>query len=77
MTRQPAPTLEEIKANWPAVSRIPQACAALDISRSHGYELLKRGEFPCRVIKVGNSYRAITASLIEVLGGSAVAEEVA
>jgi predicted DNA-binding transcriptional regulator AlpA len=68
------PTLEDIRS-WPAVTRIPEACSALDISKSHGYELIKRGEFPCRVIKVGNTYRAVTASLIHVLEGSTASEK--
>ncbi|MFB9924427.1 helix-turn-helix transcriptional regulator [Amycolatopsis halotolerans] len=47
---------------------LPDACVAFGISRSYGYELAKRGEFPARVIKLGTRYRVVTSSVREVLG---------
>jgi hypothetical protein len=44
------------------------ACRALGIGRSLGYDLAKRGEFPCRVLTVGKSYRVTRADLLRSLG---------
>lgn len=66
----PAPahaTLDEIRANWPPTLAVPTAAEVLGISASGSYELIKRGEFPCRVLKVGNRYRVVTSSLVRLL----------
>ncbi|WP_079065525.1 helix-turn-helix transcriptional regulator [Streptomyces olivochromogenes] len=62
------PTLEEIK-RWPATISVAEAANALGISRSHLYELIRTGEAPVAVLKLGVSTRVITASLVQVLGG--------
>jgi predicted DNA-binding transcriptional regulator AlpA len=67
-----APTLSEIQ-RWPASVDVPTAAAAFGISRSHAYELITRGEFPAKVIRVGNRYRVITASIIRALSDGATA----
>jgi hypothetical protein len=41
---------------------------ALGLGRSKGYELAKRGEYPCRVLRLGNAYRVVTADLLSLLG---------
>ncbi|KJK58564.1 hypothetical protein UK12_09935 [Saccharothrix sp. ST-888] len=41
---------------------------ALGIGRSHGYELARRNEYPCKVLRLGNAYRVVTADLLRVLG---------
>ncbi|MCY0943615.1 hypothetical protein [Streptomyces antarcticus] len=41
---------------------------ALGIGRSKGYELAKRDQYPCRVLRVGNGYRVVTADLLSLLG---------
>ncbi|MEE4595768.1 helix-turn-helix domain-containing protein [Streptomyces sp. DSM 41524] len=61
-----SPTLEEIRA-WPATVDVCQAARALGISKSHLYDLIKRGQSPIRVVAFGNRYRVITASLIRYL----------
>lgn len=61
-----APTLAAIRG-WPAAVPVPQACTAFGISRSHGFELVKRGEFPAKVIKAGGRYVVVTASIIDSL----------
>lgn len=63
------PTLPEINS-WGVTTSITNGCRAIGISVSHGYALASRGEFPCRVIKVGNRYRVVTASLITLLAGA-------
>lgn len=64
-----APTLDEIR-RWPATVDLSTAAPALGISRSYAYELARRGELPCRVIKVGTRLRVVTSSLIPLLGGA-------
>lgn len=41
---------------------------ALGLGRSKGYELAKRGQYPCRVLRLGNAYRVVTADLLALLG---------
>ena len=52
----------------PVVVDITTAARALGLGRSTGYELARRDEFPCRVLRVGSSYRVPTAELLRVLG---------
>lgn len=61
------PTLAEISKQWPASVGVPMAAAAFGISRSHAYELVTRGEFPAKVIRVGGRCRVVTASIIRAL----------
>lgn len=65
-----APTLSEIQ-RWPASVDVSTAVTAFGISRSHAYELITRSEFPAKVIRVGNRYRVITASIIRALSDGA------
>ncbi|BDH07290.1 hypothetical protein HEK131_45170 [Streptomyces seoulensis] len=37
------------------------------MSKSKGYDLALRGEFPCRVLPIGRATRVVTASLLRVL----------
>ncbi|MFJ8253287.1 hypothetical protein [Streptomyces sp. NPDC094466] len=41
---------------------------ALGMGRSKGYELAKRGQYPCKVLRLGNAYRVVTADLLSLLG---------
>lgn len=54
---------------------VPYACADLGISISLGYELIARGEFPCRVIKAGRRIIVPRAELDRVLGRTAEQSE--
>lgn len=60
------PTLEEVRT-WPPTVSIPSASAALGFSRSHGYELATRDEFPAKLIRAGGRLLVITADLIKLL----------
>lgn len=60
-------TLAELPA-LPLMVDVSTAARALGFSRSTGYELARRGDFPCRVLHVGSSYRVPTAELLRVLG---------
>ena len=52
----------------PAAVDLDTANRALSIGRSTGYALAKRGQYPCRVLRLGNAYRVITADLLGILG---------
>lgn len=41
---------------------------ALGLGRSKGYELAKRGQYPCKVLRLGSAYRVVTADLLTLLG---------
>ena len=47
------------------------AAAALGLGRTRAYQLANRDEFPCRVIRIGDTYRVPTPGLLELLGLSA------
>ncbi|MDO0936769.1 hypothetical protein QQY66_35535 [Streptomyces sp. DG2A-72] len=40
---------------------------ALSLSRTTGYDLAKRGRYPCTVLRLGNAYRVVTADLLKLL----------
>jgi excisionase family DNA binding protein len=52
----------------PAVVDLETAARALGIGRTKAYELAKHGEFPCRLRRIGNTYRVPTAELLRYLG---------
>lgn len=63
-------TLSELRL-LPATVNVSTAADAFGISRSHAYELVARGEFPAKIIRVGRRYRVITASIIRTLSDEA------
>jgi predicted DNA-binding transcriptional regulator AlpA len=56
-----------IRATWNGTGSVEDAARALGFSRAKGYELIRRGRFPCRVLRIGRSSRVVTASLLRVL----------
>jgi len=44
------------------------AARALGLGRTKAYELARGGQFPCRVIRIGDTYRIPTPGLLELLG---------
>ncbi len=56
-----------IRATWNGTASVEDASSALGVSRAKGYDLVRRGEFPCRVLRIGRSTRVVTASLLRVL----------
>ncbi|MEV5606388.1 helix-turn-helix domain-containing protein [Streptomyces sp. NPDC052299] len=56
-----------IRATWNGTGSVEDAARALGFSRAKGYELIRRGQFPCRVLRIGRSSRVVTASLLRVL----------
>jgi hypothetical protein len=47
---------------------IPTASRAFGFGANLGYELAQRGEFPCRVLRLGRKLRVPTADLLRALG---------
>lgn len=62
-----APTLAEIRTRWPATVDVPTAGSVFGLSRSHAYELIKQGEFPAKVVRIGCRYRVVTESIIRAV----------
>ncbi|MFJ1649258.1 hypothetical protein [Streptomyces sp. NPDC088258] len=51
----------------PAVIDLDTSNRALMIGRSTGYGLAKQGEYPVKVLRLGNAYRVVTADLLKLL----------
>jgi hypothetical protein len=60
-------TSEELLA-LPAVIDLNTANRALMMGRSTGYGLAKKGQYPVKVLRLGNAYRVVTADLLSLLG---------
>ncbi|MCI0383631.1 hypothetical protein [Streptomyces sp. CNQ085] len=58
---------EELLA-LPAAVDLDTGNRALGLGRSKGYELAKRGQYPCKVLRLGRRYRVVTADLLSLLG---------
>ncbi|MER8194580.1 hypothetical protein ABTY00_11500 [Streptomyces microflavus] len=52
----------------PAAVDLDTGNRALGLGRSKGYELAKRGQYPCKVLRLGSAYRVVTADLLTLLG---------
>ncbi|NBM16889.1 hypothetical protein [Streptomyces sp. GC420] len=60
-------TREELLA-LPVAVDLDTGNRALGLGRSKGYELAKRGQYPCKVLRLGKAYRVVTADLLNLLG---------
>ncbi|TYB41010.1 helix-turn-helix domain-containing protein [Actinomadura chibensis] len=60
-------TAAEIRS-LPATIDLVTAGRVFGVGRTKAYQLARTGEFPCRVLRVGQSYRVSTADLLAVLG---------
>ncbi|GAA4755990.1 hypothetical protein [Gordonia alkaliphila] len=67
--------IKELADEGPTVPLWPTAGNLLGISKSHTYALARADKFPAKVIKIGASYRVVTASLVNLIsadtGGAA------
>jgi hypothetical protein len=52
----------------PATVDLETAARALGFGRTLAYELAARGDFPCRVLRIGRKYVVPTAELRRTLG---------
>ena len=62
-------TRDDLFALPPTIG-VATAARALGCSRGFVYGLVRRGEFPCRILRLGNKYLVPTADLLRVLGVS-------
>ena len=62
-------TISQLRAS--ATVDLMTAARALGLGRTKAYELARRDEFPCRVIRIGDTYRIPTPGLLELLGVAA------
>ncbi|WP_253876857.1 helix-turn-helix domain-containing protein [Actinomadura rupiterrae] len=60
--------LDEL-SGLPTVVSLTTAGRAFGLSRSYAYELARRGEFPCRILRIGGCYRVPTVELFATLRG--------
>ncbi|MFJ4880406.1 hypothetical protein ACIP93_35055 [Streptomyces sp. NPDC088745] len=67
MTHAPEYSPAHIRAHWSGTGSVADSCRAFGFSRAKGYDLIRRGEFPCRVLRIGRGTRVVTASLLRVL----------
>lgn len=59
---------EELAA-LPALLDVPDAARVLGIGRSLAYELVRRGEWPTEVLRIGKLIKIPTAPLLRLLQG--------
>ena len=52
----------------PSVVDLMTAARALGLGRTKAYELAQRGQFPCRIVRIGDLYKIPTADLLRLLG---------
>jgi hypothetical protein len=55
----------------PVATDLRTACRALQIGERLGYEMAGKGEFPCRLLRVGRQWRAVVVGpdgLLAALG---------
>lgn len=52
----------------PAVVDLPIAAAALEIGRTTAYELVRTGNWPTPLIRLGHRIKVPTAPLLDLLG---------
>ena len=59
-------TIAQLRAT-PTVD-LMTAARALGLGRTKAYDLARRQQFPCPVLRIGDTYRVPTAGLLELLG---------
>lgn len=52
----------------PTTVSVETAARALGLGRTRAYQLARQGQFPCKVVRIGTSYRIVTADLRRLLG---------
>jgi Helix-turn-helix domain len=67
---EPHPLTISQLADLPVTIDLMTAAQILGIGRTKAYQLARRDEFPCLIIRVGDLYRVSTADLLRLLGTS-------
>jgi excisionase family DNA binding protein len=68
LSAHPPMTRAELLALPPVVDLWPTAARVLGVGRSSAYELVKTGEWPTRVLRLGRLIRVPTAELLAYVG---------
>lgn len=55
-------------ADLPPTLSMAEACELLGCSTDTGYEMVRAGTFPSRVLRLGRKIRIPTAPLLDILG---------
>ncbi|MER6633696.1 DNA-binding protein [Streptomyces sp. NPDC000987] len=53
--------------NLPPTTDVATGGKAFGMGSTKAYQLARDGQFPCKVVKVGSSYRVVTADMLRVL----------
>lgn len=61
------PMSREELAALPTTTSIETAARALGLGRTRAYQLARENRFPCKVIRIGTTYRVVTADLYRLL----------
>lgn len=61
------PMTSEEFAALPTTTTIETAARALGLGRTRAYQLAREDRFPCKVIRIGTTYRVVTADLRRLL----------
>ncbi|SPT60536.1 Uncharacterised protein [Actinomadura madurae] len=64
------PMTHEELAALPTTTTIETAARALGLGRTRAYQLAREDCFPCKVIRIGTTYRVVTADLQRLVGVS-------
>ncbi|MFI6304287.1 hypothetical protein ACIBCH_20645 [Amycolatopsis thailandensis] len=65
----PVPSLDDLRNDPPTIS-VRRAALVLGVSPSHCHTLIRKDEFPCRVIPLGTRrHQVVTGSLVALLEG--------
>jgi hypothetical protein len=64
------PMTHEELAALPTTTTIEIAARALGLGRTRAYQLARAGRFPCKIIRIGTSYRVVTADLQRLIAGN-------
>lgn len=64
------PMTHEELAALPTTITIETAARALGLGRTRAYQLARENRFPCKVIRIGTTYRVITADLLRLMSSS-------
>lgn len=64
------PMSREELAALPTTTTIETAARALGLGRTRAYQLARENRFPCKVIRIGTTYRVVTADLWRLISSS-------
>ncbi|GAA0245359.1 hypothetical protein GCM10009527_047550 [Actinomadura nitritigenes] len=67
------PMTHEELAALPTTTTIETAARALGLGRTRAYQLAREDLFPCKVIRIGTTYRVVTADLLRLMSSNSSA----